>query len=368
MGDGSMQIRYKGLTCEQHGGKDRWRVRVSGDERKRLTIPVDPDHPEFHAYYHAARRGQHLHKPVPETHSPGTMGWLINAYLTHLARMVAAGQASPLTLKERRNLAAYVLAQESEQDRTTGLPYHGLPMTIPASELIALRDRMAPTPGKARNVWKLLTAAYDFGVERHGLRVNPVRAVPRPVYRSQGGAVPWSLDDLRKYREAHPAGTMAHLCLTLFMMTACRIGDAYHLGRAHEEQHNGTTWLAWQPAKAGSRLVRIPILAPLDRAIHAQKIVGATYLLTEHGKPFASPEALRNRFKKWCRAADLENRSSHGIRKAAGHLLALHGATQYEIMSVHGHANASTSQVYTDSVERMRLGSMGAAKLAGLDW
>lgn len=102
--------------------------------------------------------------------------------------------------------------------------------------------------------------------------------------------------------------------------------------------------------------------------MRAQTAIGPAYLLTEHGKPFASPEALRNRFKKWCRSADLEDLSSHEIRKAAGHLMALKGATQYEIMSVHGHANAATSQVYTESVERMKLGEMAASKLAGMDW
>lgn len=48
--------------------------------------------------------------------------------------------------------------------------------------------------------------------------------------------------------------------------------------------------------------------------------------------------------------------------------MALNGATQYEIMSVHGHSNAETSQVYTDGVERARLGTMAASKLAGMDW
>ena len=34
------------------------------------------------------------------------------------------------------------------------------------------------------------------------------------------------------------------------------------------------------------------MLAPLERAIRAQTVVGPAYLLTAHGKPFASPEAL----------------------------------------------------------------------------
>lgn len=368
MGDGDMRLRYRGLTCEKHGSGQRWRVRVKGSQSKRITLPCGPDHPDFHAHYTAAREG----KPPPTRRiaaaNPGTMGWILRTYLDHLARMVKAGQASPLTLKERNNLAAFILGQTSTQPNSAGRSYATLPMTIPPGELLAFRDRMAHTPGKALNVWKALTAAYDHAVERGMIPHNPIRAVPRPAYRSGGGAKPWTLDDLRAYREAHPPGTMAHLALSLFMFTACRISDACRLGRAHEERHNGALWLAWQPAKAGSRMVRLPVLPPLAQAIRAQTIIGPTYLLTAHGKPFASPEALRNRFKKWCIAADLPDRSSHGIRKAAGHLLALHGATQYEVMAVHGHANAATSQVYTDSVERMRLGELAASRLAGLEW
>ncbi|WP_305970252.1 MULTISPECIES: tyrosine recombinase XerC [unclassified Mameliella] len=367
---GDMRLKYPGLIPRRIKGKPtKWRVRVEGDVNRKITLPVGPEHPDFHHHYRAARRGEKLTSPEDISPGQGTMGWLMKHYLDHLARQVDAGQASALTLKERRNLAAYVLGQRSEQRRSAGREYRSLPVTIPATELEAFKDRMSATPGKARNVWKLLTAVYDHGMTRGLCTVNPARAVAKPVYKSRGGATPWSVRDLEKYREAHPPGSAAHLALTLFMFTACRIGDAHWIGRDQEERHGGALWLAWQPSKKGSRFVRIPVLPPLERAIRAQTVVGPTYLMTQHGKPFASPEALRNRMKKWVIEAGLPaDRSSHGIRKAAGHLLALHGATQYEIMAVHGHANAATSQVYTETVERMRLGEMAVSKLAGMDW
>lgn len=368
MGGGNMRLRYPGLVHERHGKGTRWRVRVADDPARRITLPCGPDDPGFHRLYAEARAGK-----VPEgrragTATPGTMGWVLTAYLDHLSRMVRAGQASPLTLRQRRGQIAFILDQRSTQPRTLGQRYEGLPVTIPTAELIAFRDRMADTPGKARNVWKTLRAAYDHAAERGMIAANPARAVARPVWAGGGGAKPWTLADLEQYRAAHPPGTMAHLALTLFMFTACRIGDAAILGRAHEERHGGDLWLAWQPGKKGSRHVRIPVLPPLLRAIRARAVIGPTYLLTARGAPFASPEALRNRFAKWCRTAGIEGKSSHGIRKAAGHLLALHGATQYEIMCVHGHANAATSQIYTESVERMRLGQMAVSRLTGMEW
>lgn len=364
-----MRLDYPGLVRERlASGNYRWRVRPEGQRGKKIALPIGPDHPQFHEYYEAARRGEKLDKPQEVKAERGTMGWLLELYITHLEGQVANGAASPLTLRERRNLSAFLNAQQSEQPRSAGKPYETLPVTMPAAELEALKDRMSGTPGKARNVWKLLIAAYDFGMTRGYCDTNPARAVKRPVYRSAGGATPWSMEDLIRFKEAHPKGTTAHLALSLFMFTACRIGDAHKLGREHEERRDGKLWLVWQPGKRGSRKVEIPVLPPLQAALNARTVIGPAYLLTSHGKPFKSPEGLRNKMAEWCETAGLKGRSSHGIRKAAGHLLALNGATQYEIMSVHGHANASTSQIYTDAVERARLGQMAASRLAGMDW
>ena len=367
-----MRLRYPGLVPRKKAGKIvGWRVRVEGDVNRKITLAIGPEHPDFHLHYLAARTGEKLSAPVEAKDQRGTMGWLITAYLEHLQRLVETGHASPLTLKERRNLAAFVLGQKSTQRNSLGREYRTLPLTIPPAELEAFKDRMAATSGKARNVWKLLTAAYDFGMPpaRGYCTTNPARAVAKPTYKSRGGATPWTVQDLERYRAAHPAGTTAPLALTLFMFTACRISDAIWLGHEQQERHGGVLWLAWQPQKKGSRFVRIPVLPPLERALRAQKTQGPAFLLTGHGKPFASPESLRNKLKEWVLEAGLpSDRSSHGIRKAAGHLLALNGASQYEIMAVHGHANAATSQVYTETVERMRLGEMAVSKLASMDW
>ena len=154
---------------------------------------------------------------------------------------------------------------------------------------------------------------------------------------------------------------MAHLALTLFVFTAARIEDVAKFGRHNEVARSGTTFLEWQPAKRGSSFVSIPILPPLERAISAQTIVGPTYLLN-------AKDAFGNWFRDRVREAGLENRSPHGIRKAAGELLALQGASQYHIMAVHGHSSAQTSEVYTAKVNRARLAEEAMQKLAGLEW
>jgi integrase len=161
---------------------------------------------------------------------------------------------------------------------------------------------------------------------------------------------------------------MAHLCLTLFMFTACRISDAIKLGRTHEFERAGIKGLGWQPTKKGSAFVEIPMLPPLFTATRVMTVQGPTYLLTEYGTPFKSPEGLRNRFRKWCDEAGLNHLSSHGIRKATGNLLAQEGASQYQIMSIHGHTQAKTSEVYTKGVERWRLAADAMSSLSSMDW
>jgi integrase len=241
------------------------------------------------------------------------------------------------------------------------------------SEVAILRDKRSATPGAADNLVKTIRAMYAWGIEHGYVEANPAVGIGK-INPGGGGAVPWSVEDLRQYRQRHPKGTMAHLALTLFMFTAARISDVVILGRGHEIQRKGMTWLDFQPTKKGAKRVRIPMLPPLFAATRDGAIVGKTYLLTEYGKPFASAKAFANKFAGWCEQAKLVdaegkvNRSSHGIRKAAGELLALEGASQYQIMAIHGHASAKTSEIYTEGVNRDELASQAMALLASMDW
>lgn len=365
-----MQVNMPGLLCERlPSGATRWRVRVAKDKARRITLPVGPDHPDFAEIYHAARRG--IVTPTPQTAADRTIrhsvAWLVEIYLAHLDAMVKAGKASPLTLKQRRHFFARLVAHKAVSGRAAGEAFGGLHMAIPQPEIVAFRDAYAATSGAADNMVKAIRSMYAWACERQIVAVNPAIGIGK-IHRGQGGAKPWTVADLRRYRETHPAGTQAHMTLTLLMFTACRIGDAIILGRGHESPQGGVTWLSWQPGKRGAKPVSIPMLPPLSAATRAQAVVGKTYLLNAYGQPWASTEALRNRFRDWCEEAGLSGLSPHGIRKAAGNLLAEAGATQHQIMAIHGHAEAKTSEIYTKGAERARLARDAMALLAGLEW
>lgn len=361
-----MKIRLPGLWKETlPSGHVRYRVRPEGKPRKKIRLHVTPDHPAFMEHYHAARAGIELppeSTPVDRTirHS---LGWLKAQYLEHLEGTVQNGQASPLTLMQRRSLLNELVDMTTE----SGERYGVFSMRMPPSQMIKIRNSLMATPGKAANMVKAIRAMYKWGFEIGLLEQNYARDVSAPRLQSKG-ATPWTVDDLRRYRETHLPGTQAHLCLTLFMFTACRISDAYRLGRGNEFVVDGQTWIGWQPKKKGSALVEIPMLPPLHKATRQGKVIGETYLMTEYGNPFRSAEGLRNRFKKWCEEAGLGHLSSHGIRKAAGALLADEGCTNYEIMSIHGHSEAKTSDIYTRAANRKKLAQTAMRKLATMEW
>lgn len=354
-----MKINLPGLLAERlPSGAVRYRVRVERDKARRIPLSVTPDHPKFMEIYLAARAGVRI---APEA-SPeerairGSIGWLVAKHLAALEREVEAGTTSPLTLKKRRTVMKILTDQ-----------YADYALDMPTRKLVELRDDHLATPAMADSLIEGIRAMYRWAADRGLCSVNPAIGIAR-IDRGGGGAKPWTTDDLTKFRNRHPPGTTAHMCLTILMFTACRIGDAIRLGRGHETTIEGVRALRWQPAKRGSAQVTIPLLPPLYRATRLPTVTGDTYLLNYRGQPFATPDSIGRMFRRWCDDAGLSGLSAHGVRKAAGHLLAQEGCSQYQIMTIHGHTQAKTSEVYTKGVERWRLARDAMRALEGMDW
>lgn len=359
-----LRVNFPGLLVERHrNGSLRYRVRVEGDRSRRIHIPVTPDDPAFAHYYYAARAGENWHPPK-EIALERSLDWLCSRYLDFVEKMVEAGQMSASTLKQRRS----VLSRLCEHLDDDGDRYGSSDMDAPAAAFVAVRDAWAARPGAADNLIKSVRAVYKWAMERDEIGHNPAAGISIINTSPKGGATPWTASDLKRFREIHPPGTMAHLWITLQAFTACRIGDAIWLGRNQETMRAGQAWLEWQPRKKGSAFVSIPMLPPLYTATRATKIVGPCYLLNEKGKPFASVEALRVRVQRWCGAAGLAGRSSHGIRKAVAEMMAEGGCSQHQIMAVMSHTQAKTSEIYTKGAERRVLAADGVQALSKIEW
>lgn len=358
-----MRVNYPGLLIERHrNGSLRYRVRMERDKARRTAIPVGPDDPDFLNYYYAARAGAEWVPEVRPEPVQKSIDWLVKRYLDHLDRTVSAGISSPLTVKQRRSMLLRFADFVDEDGR-----YGDLSMDAPPAAFVRIRDAWIAAPGAADNLMKACRAMYSWAQERQEIDHNPVSGIQK-LNINRGGAKPWTASDLKQFKAVHAKGTTAHLWLTLQMFTACRIGDCVKLGRDHEVQRDGMAWLEWQPGKKGSAPVSLPMLPPLLEATRAAKVVGQTYLLTEHGRPFKSPEGLRNRIVKWLDAAGLNGLSSHGIRKAVGELLAEAGCTQYQVMAIMAHTQAKTSEIYTKGARRRAMSIDAMQALANLDW
>jgi integrase len=166
---------------------------------------------------------------------------------------------------------------------------------------------------------------------------------------------------------------MARLALELMLNIAARRHDAHLIGR----QHLRDGCLTWRPSNTSQstgKVLTIRVLPELQAALDAMPRNNATFLLTELGRPFASPAAFGNKFADWCNLAGLEpvvcddsktrNYRAHGLRKAACKRLAHAGCTAMEIMAVSGHASLSEVQKYIVAVEQDRLAEAAMVKLA----
>ncbi|MCJ8139489.1 site-specific integrase [Falsirhodobacter halotolerans] len=347
-------------------GNIRHRVRVEGRKAIKITIPVGPDHPDFIEHYYAARAGGKWTPEVKPSVPAHSLRWLVDAYLMNLSAEVDAKLKSASTLRQRRSQLTR-LCDIPDRD---GTPYGDLHLDMPQAAFVQVRDHMIRTPAEADNTMKAVRAMYEFAIERrdtYGVETNPAKGI-RKIHISAGGTKPWTASDLKAFRETHPAGTMPHLWLTLLMMTGCRIGDARILGRGHEVQRDGITWLEWQPGKKGSAPVTLPMAPPLQRAVRNMVVQGETYLLSERGRPFGTVESLRQRVRRWCDAAGLVERSSHGLRKALAELLAEVGCSDHQIMSVLAHTNPNTTAIYTRGAKRRVLALDAMAALDRINW
>ena len=367
-----VEVQYPGLCRETTpAGIRRWRVRVEGENSRKITIPVGPGHVDFQDCYEAARSGQKLQCTTSSKPVRGTLDELSERFLVWMEGQVATGKLSAATLDSRK--------RGLSQARETLAPNRAtrvgeLNANLPREAFVHIADAFGAKTAAAATCLKALRAAYKWGADRGFPTRSEVFGVSAN-HQPGTGALPWTSIDIQKFLDRHPPGSMARLWFCLAFPTASRIGDAPFLGPENEVVYDGVRHLEWQPLKKGSKPVSIPMH---DMLAHELKhhTVGATYLINAFGVPFASSGSLDNRVRKWIIQACLydevldengtvqkkANRSQHGIRKGVAQLLAEGGASKYEIMAVLAHSEAKTTERYTEHVDRRFLAKKAAEK------
>jgi len=223
-----------------------------------------------------------------------------------------------------------------------------------------IRDAKIETPAAANQRVKALRALFTWANEAEETTVNPTIGVKKIKYVSNGHHS-WTTDEMEQYNERHPIGTQARLALDILRYTTGHREDAPRLGRRHIRDGR----VRFRQAKNEHRNpidIDIPLHPAFATSIAATNVGNMTLLITEYGKPFTA-NGVGNKFKEWCRQADLPHCSAHGVRKATSTALAEAGATPHQIMAITGHQTLEEVERYTRAASRKKTADAAMSKL-----
>ena len=225
-----------------------------------------------------------------------------------------------------------------------------------------IRDVKSETPAAANQRVKALRAMFNWANEAEETSVNPTVGVKKLKYATDGHHT-WAPEEIEQFKERHPLGTQARLAFDLLRYTTGRREDAPRLG----QQHIRDGRIRFRQAKNEHRNpieIDIPLHPDLAASIAATDRGNLNFLITQYGKPFTA-NGFGNKFKDWCRQANLPHCSAHGLRKATAAALAEAGATPHEIMAITGHQTLDEVERYTKAARRTKLADEAMAKFRG---
>jgi site-specific recombinase XerD len=173
----------------------------------------------------------------------------------------------------------------------------------------------------------------------------------------------WTADELEKFEARWPIGTMARLCLDIVQYLGVSRADLVRAGQANLVTVEGVVCFRYNRVKTGVE-GNVALPEAFARTLAATNAKGTDpWLLNAYGKPF-TVGGVGNRFKEWCRAAQLpEVCSLHGVRKASATRAAENGASSHQLMAMYAWLNLAEAERYTRQANRRKLGMAGARLL-----
>lgn len=316
---------------------------------KKLPSDLPEDHPDFLSAYYQAELG--LPEKAPE----------------HIVRKNSVEDISNRYLKSH----AFAALSESYQDvrrrdidrlrRELDGAVARLPIqAIRDVHIMADMDALSANPANERlKSWRALC---DFAIKRKIIQLNPNQAVTRDPTPKTDGHIPWTFDEIARFRAHWAIGTKQRLAFEICYWFGCRISDAIRLGDSNLT-HDG--WFEFSQQTTGGD-VAVPFnrslprfavkedLEHLKRAMAAMNRRGDTFLETEYGER-RSQKAASSWFSKAARAAGIEDRTSHGLRKSRIILHAERGATMKQIGVWSGHESLKEIERYIRKADKKRL-------------
>jgi hypothetical protein len=221
---------------------------------------------------------------------------------------------------------------------------------ITSEQIVALRDKMQKTPGKANATLKSLGALLHWASSggRKYVASNFANGVE---LLDMGEYEPWPLPLLDEALH-DPA---IRLPVALLFYTGQRIGDAVKIGPSSLE---GDVIVVKQE-KTGTT-VRVAMHEHLREIIAEDAAKGSRFLTNEWGKPVTA-SGIRQRIQKWATGKGFDV-VPHGLRKNAVNQMLEAGCTVAEVSSITGQ-DLKTIEHYakrrnTEHLSRSAMGKM----------
>lgn len=329
-----LNLRYVQRFEDRHG-KVRHYFRRPGT--KRVSLPGQPDSPEFLAAYQAAMGSE----VVPQARAigvdrvkPGTMAALIVSFYSS----PGFRNRAEITRRNYRNVL--------ERFRKA----HGH-KSVAGLRKAHVEDILAGmTPGAAYSLRRVLKLIMKHAVKAKMRPDNPLLDMEK-AQRATVGHRTWEEADIDKFNDHWEVGTRERLALDLLLYVGCRRKDMVGLGR--QMARDGV--LTYTPSKDATKTpLHIPVHPNLKASLDAAPKDQMTFLQTQYGAPF-SPAGFTNWFVESAKAAGLTGLTPHGLRKACCRRLAEAGCSANEIMAITGHKNVSEVTTYTKAADQKKL-------------
>jgi integrase len=318
--------------------KDRHKRQRYYYRRKGYRSIALPDQPGSEAFAAAYQLAEQTGKIQPKE-GARSLGAMIDAYYASLKWAAL----SPVTQKGHRSVLEGFRKVHGHRPAATTTSEH----------LDRVFNSMSKTPARAANLRKRLRAVFAFGAKNGWIKrgTNPVTDTDKVTYKVTGFE-PWTDDDIAAFEAKWPAGSRERLALYLLLYTGQRRSDVVKMGRQHIK--DGRISVVQQ--KTDKRL--LIKLHPALKAEIERAPIGMTLLLTQWGKPF-SAAGFTAWFVARAKDAELEGKSPHGLRKAAGRRLAEVGCSAKVIAAVLGHSTLAMVTLYTQDADQILLADEG---------
>lgn len=329
------------MPVKRRNGHVAWYLRRKG--HKLVPLPDLPhDDPAFVAAWAAAMEAT---GPVRELRlPPGSIAGLTEAAMAS-DRFLSRSAVYRATL--RRHFEAI--------RQTAG--------TAPAK---GLRDKhvradvtRAASPADRLKAWRFLCA---FGVDAGLLDLDPTQGVKLAARPRTTGHMPWTADEIDRFRARWTIGTAKRLAFEVLHWTGLRIGDAVNIGPGHVDRRGvlvfsqskvkESAFIPWRGALPAWAADGASDRAMMHQALESVQVRHMTFLATAQGAA-RSDKALGNMIREAARSAGVE-KSAHGLRKTRGIALAEGGASAHQIMSWLGHQTLKEAEHYTRLANRRR--------------